>query len=350
MDQLRKWFDDYDRDLDRMMAFWHGEGRVRVSLEPAGHAYRQCFDDQLILTRAQTYLEAQAALPGLTLPSLYPDWGTISTAKYWGGEPRFDSTGDNIFIDAVAQTVDAALALTPCPVDDPMMDAARAVRLYRALVDELQTDALWLRSPDMQGPLNTAGLVLNQEEMWMAMYTEPAKVTAYLGKITDFLIAYARYLREATGDRICGNIWPYTFFPSEMGISFTEDMMPLMSAELYTAFGIPALHRLQDALGALHIHCCGDWGRHAPALKAAGLDIRAVEFHYPFTKIEELACLAQKTVFIPYIMLERQRTFATSYDYYRYLIETTPDHYRFWFALGDDSDQARRFAEDVQAF
>lgn len=348
MDQLRAWFATYDTDLERVRRFWQGEGRVLVSLSPTAHAYRQCFDDDRILQAAPRFLQAQAQLPGTNLPSFYPDWGTISTARYWGGEPRFDSTGGNIFVDPVAQTLDEALALTPLPVDHPAMDGARALRLWRELSARLATRALWLRSPDMQGTLNTAGLVLNQEELWMAMYSEPAKVHAFLEQVCDFLIRYARYLREETGDLLCGNIWPYTFLPAEFGISLTEDMMPLMSAKLYKTFGIPYLQALGEALGGLHIHCCGDWGRHAQNLKAANLPIRAVEFHYPFTTIEELAPLAGETVFIPYIMLEQQNRFAGALAYYRYLLTETSEEIRYWFALGDDGPEARAFAAELE--
>jgi hypothetical protein len=174
-------------------------------------------------------------------------------------------------------------------------------------------------------------------------------VHRFLGRVCDFLIDYARYLREQTGHRVCGNIWPYTFFPDEFGISLTEDLMPLTSADLYEAFGIPYLHKLQDALGGLLIHCCGDWGRHAQNLKDAGLNLKAVEYHYPFTRIEELACLAEETVFIPYIMLDRQDHFQSVTEYYRHLLDTTDSNYRFWFACAGDSPEMVTFARDVEA-
>jgi hypothetical protein len=224
------------------------------------------------------------------------------------------------------------------------MDAHHALRLFREVSTTLQTDGLWLRTPDMQGTLNTAGLVMNQEEMMIAMYTDRDKVHAFLDEVCDFLIQYALYLRRETGHRVCGNIWPYTFFPDEFGISLTEDLMPLLSADLYKVFGIPYLRKMQEALGGLHIHCCGDWGRHARNLKDAGLNIKAVEFHYPATRIEELACLANEMVFIPCILLDRQSEFQSVVEYYRYLIEETDPSFRFWFACADDSPEMLDFA------
>lgn len=332
-----------------MRAFWAGEGRYIVSIYAAGESYRQIFDLGQAQEIAIRHHEAQARLPGINLPAAFTDWGTVSTAKYWGGRARFDSTGGNIFIDPVAQTVDEALRLNPLPADHPEMDAQRGLAFYNRLKEALGTDHLWLRTPDMQGPLNTAGLVCNQEAMLVAMYEQPEVVDAFLEKVTGFLIEYARYLMAGSGGRVCGNLWPYTFFPQELGLSFTEDLMPLLSPHLYRRFGIPQLRRLAQTFGGLHIHCCGDWGQHVPALVETDLPLRAVEFHHPHTRVEELAPLAESgTVLVPYILLHKQETFQSVSAYYHWLLENTPESYRYWFAFGDDSDEARVFAEDFE--
>lgn len=146
----------YEQHLEQVRQFWQGKGRYIISVYSSRHQYRQIFDDALMLKKVPDHLMASAQLPGVQLPSLYPDWGTISTAKYWGGQPRFDSTGGHIFIDPVAQTIDQALALKPRSAADPTQDGFHAVQLYQQLTTQLSTDALWLRSPDMQGTLNTA--------------------------------------------------------------------------------------------------------------------------------------------------------------------------------------------------
>jgi hypothetical protein len=307
-------------------------------------AYRQVFDEQRILESAPRNLEHQATLPGVNLPSFFADFGTVSTAKYWGGEARFDSTGGNLFVDPVAPTVSDALSIRPLPVEHPDMDAALALRLFRSVCESLGTDALWLRTPDMQGPLNTAGLVVEQEELLIAMHTEPERVSEFLGVVTEFLVGYARHFREATGDRVCGFIWPYTFFPASCGLSLTEDLMPLLSPDTYRRFAVPYLRRLSDEFGGLQIHCCGHWGRHAATLKESGARIRAVEFHHPFTRIEELTCLAAETVFIPYVSLDKQDEFRSSVDFYEHLLRSTDSSHRYWFAFPDDGADAIAFA------
>ena len=348
MDRLPAWCGEerYHGNLDRVRRFWAGEGRAIVSMTSEHAYYRQHFNDEEVLEKAAENLRDQARLPGVNLPSFFPDFGTISTAKYWGGHWRFDSTGGHIFIDPVAATLDEALALTPRPVDDPELDAAHGLRLYRALCERLETEHLWFRTPDFQGTLNTAGLIVDQQELLIGMHGEPEKVHAFLDKVCTFLIDYGQYLKRETNGKVCGNIWPYTFLPAELGMSFTEDLMPLLSTELYLEFGIPCVKRLNDAFGGVQIHCCGDWGRHAANLRAAGIRLRAAEYHYPFTDISELAPLAGDTVFATYLIPDRQARYADQFDYYRRLLAETP--YRFWFPLTAESEEGWKFVEEIE--
>ena len=334
MDQIAAWFgqERLDKNLAAIQRFWAGEERFLVYLQADCSTYRQHYDEAAALPLIAPTLKTQAELPDPALPIIFGDWGTVSTARYWGGE--LDMSGDFIYIKPAAHTLEAALALEPLPVDAPKMDAAKAVQRWRSVCEQLSTDQIWLRTPDMQGVLNTAGLVLNQEELFMTMYTDPERLHAFLDRVTDFLIDYALYLRRATHNHICGNIWPYTFITPDQGVSITEDMMPLLSAEKYKEFGLPYLKRISDALGGLVIHCCGDWGRHVENLLAAEINILAVEFHHPSTTLEEVRPLAEAgVVLIPYLLQHKQDRWAGLDEYWRWLLANTPDHYRYWFAI-----------------
>jgi len=346
MDEILKLFGEerYNQTVERARRFWQGEGRYVISVNPVKHNYRQLFDPARMETLAGLHLADQAAMPGISLPVLTADWGTISTARYWGGKVQFDSTGGNIFINPVAETIDQALALHPLAPDDVEMDGARSIAFYQHLVTRFNTDHLWLRTPDMQGPLNTAGLVLNQEEFFRAMYHSPGKVHAFLDRVTNFLVEYQRYLRKASGHKICGNIWPTTFFPEDLGVSFTEDLMPLISTRLYQEFGLPYLKRLAAEFGGLHIHCCGAYRHQVQTLLQSGLKIYALEFHYPEMLLEDLAPLAGQVVLVPYIILHKQAQFKSTAQFYRYLIENYADRFRFWFACAEDDEDSLSFA------
>jgi len=349
MDQIAQSYGrTYNEQLDRVRRFWDGEGRAIVSLSVDEPSYRQCFDDEQMVNGCKQQLPQLPDLPGINLPTFSADFGTISTAKYFGGKIVPPRHGAMIYIEPVTDSIEQAIEITPAPIDDPEQDVEHGLALWRRLCRELDTDKLWLRTPDMQGVLNTAGLVVQQEALLMAMLEDADLVHRWLDRVCDFLIDMARYEREQTGGRLCGNLWPYTFLPADLGVSFTEDLMPLLPADLYEQFAVPRLKRFEQELGPLHIHCCGAYAQHVPTLIHAGLNIRAIEFHYPHTTIEDVRPLAERgTVLIPYIAIEHQREFDSILSYWRWLLDSTPDDVRFWFAAMDAAPDTQAFARAV---
>jgi hypothetical protein len=345
-DLIAQWYgaERLQADLDRVRRFWAGEGRALVTVLTWPFPYRQCLSDEAMLELTPRQVESQTGMPGLAIPCFHADFGTVSMPRYWGGE-RYRHENGQIHIRPVARTIGEALALSPAPADDPLQDAAHALRLWRTLCERMGTEHLWLRTPDFQGVLNTAGLIMDQQELLMALLLQPDLAHEFLRRICDQSIAVQQYLRRETKGRVCGCIWPDTFLPAEVGVSLTEDLMPLLSAEAFREFAVPGLRRCQEAFGGLHIHCCGDYGRHAEAL--AELDVIAVEFHHPLTTIDQLAPLAGNTVFIPMLNGWVRHGFRSALEFFRHLLDTTPEHYRYWFILGEDTPETRGFVAGV---
>jgi len=335
---------------DRIRRFWAGRVRGIASFTPEALRAPQAWADDARLARTREELATLKPDPrNVTLPSVFPDYGTISMPKYWGGRWRIaDGTGFP-FIEPAAATVGEALALEPRRPEDPALDGARALRLWRACRTGPHGGRLGFRTPDFQGVLNTAGLVVNQEALLVAFYEEPDLVHAWLQRVCDFLIALHAWLIRETGGRVYGNIWPYAVLPGDLGVSFTEDLMPLLSPEQWKTFGLPYVRQIERAFGPALIHCCGAWGRHVPALLESDLRLAAMEAHDPFTTIEEIAPLAwaKDMALIPYIALDRQSRFGSALEYYRWLWTTYPD-IRFWFAFsGEPDDAAFAFLEAI---
>jgi len=349
-DQIAAWHgaERLRADLDRVQRFWAGEGRALATTITWPFAYRQCLDDEQMLAMAPRQIEAQAALPGIAIPCFHADFGTVSMPRYWGGE-RYRHGNGQIHIRPAARTIEEAMVLEPAPVDDPDQDAARALRLWRTLCERLDTEHLWLRTPDFQGVLNTAGLVVDQQELLMALLLQPDLAHEFLRRVCDHLIAVQQFLRRETGGHVCGNIWPDTFLPASVGVSFTEDLMPLLSAEAFREFAVPGLRRYAEAFGGLHIHCCGDYGRHAETLADSALHVIAVEHHHPLTAIEQLAPLGGKTVFVPMLNGWVRHGFRSPVEFFRHLLDATPGEYRYWFILSEDTPEAREFVAVVGA-
>jgi hypothetical protein len=84
-DLIEQWFgrERVAADLAQVESFWSGSGRYVVSVATGQHYYRQQRDRSSMIDLAEKHLEAQAALPGLNLPTFFGDFGTISLPKYW---------------------------------------------------------------------------------------------------------------------------------------------------------------------------------------------------------------------------------------------------------------------------
>ncbi|MCC7204663.1 MAG: hypothetical protein IT441_06260 [Phycisphaeraceae bacterium] len=337
-DDLGRWLEPERcrRHQEAVEAFWAGRGGHMVSLHAVEPAYWRRQDETLWVQEAVEQLWRQAALarefPGsVSLPAVTPVHGGLGTAAYWGAMKDVEPVTGQSAQRPAARTLDEALELTPLPADHPGMDASQAVRLYRLLSDRFETDQLWLRLPDLQGVLSTASQIVDQEELLVGMHTEPGKVHALLERVADHLVQTVRYVQGVAGGRICGNSWPFTYFPDRLGVSFTEDLMPLLSAEMYQEFGLPGLRRFEREFGGLHIHCCGKWGHHVRTFAESGLSLAAMEYHHPYTTLAELEPLAGRTVLVPFFDARQEGDgFADAEQYYRHVLREGDPRFRFW--------------------
>jgi uroporphyrinogen-III decarboxylase len=332
-DQIEK----NNKTLEYYRSFWLGEITGPIVSMVVPPAYRQMLDrqnfnlDEIANAAAECIRADIASDEQFILPAIYPDFGTISTAKMYGGKVIPPAEGGGVHIETVINDVNDLSKLQACSYEDS--DFKMAVDLYRLVCDKLQSDAIFTRTPDFQGPMNTLALVMDQTELMVAMYEEPDAIHAALDSITSTLIEYhKRFRKEIGGGKVIGSIWPYTFLPEELGASLTQDMMPLLSPDIYRDFEIPCLRRIADAFGGLQIHCCGNYSQHLPALKDSGIKIRSLEFHYPFTPFKDIYQLfGDDIIYIPFLFGEN-KDYPDYVDFAGDLLKQGTDETRFWFA------------------
>jgi hypothetical protein len=136
-----------------------------------------------------------------------------------------------------------------------------------------------IRLTDIQGPLDSAALIMGHTEFFTAMRTHPWEVHHLLKLITDFTIECAGAQRGIVrGSRV--EFVPSLFqpwMPDWFGISVSNDVCVMISAEEHDDFCLPYLNQISDAFGGLYIHSCGNWLHQIPSLaKVRGL--RGLEF------------------------------------------------------------------------
>ncbi len=282
-----------------------------------------------MLAEAEEVLARWEASGANLPPAFFADFGTISMPASWGGTVRIGDQG-NPYIAPAAESIDEALELRPCvcPHAEP------AVEIYHELRRRTGIESLGFKTPDFQGVLNTAAMVCRQEQLLVAMYEQPDKVHRFLDAVCDHLISTVRTLRDRAG-RLDGNIWPYVWVPDDVGVCLTEDLMPLLSPEMYRDFGLPYLGRMAEEFGGVFIHCCGRWGRHAANLAESGINILGAEFHHPFTTAAELCEHLPGVVLTPYLADFAGHDYENYAEFVLDVIETSRPTNPVWIALSE---------------
>ncbi len=324
---------------------WLGKRKTVYSANADKPFYRQLQDEQDMIDRAAENILLNAGLPGFNIPRFMADFGTVSTAAYWGGE-RYRSSNGNPVIKPVINTADEADRVYPGSPEGG--DAAKAVDIWRAVSDRLGTDRLYCSFIDIQGPLNTASLLWDQTDFMVSMITEPSKVHKLLEQVTDQLIGIMKGMIKNTG-MISGPIWPYFWLPPDIGVAVTEDYMPLISPELYKEFGIPYLEKMNDAFGGLFIHCCGNYEHQIDNLIKARINLLGLELHYPYMRPETLfKAFGSSVLFVPFIGPHGHEEFSSVLDFMMYVENMRLPETRIWYTLFDSDPTFHRqvqFAE-----
>ena len=289
MDMLS--FDDlYPEELlqareRKLRGFWAGNGPSALLSIHAGGEFpvRQLEDDDLVVNNAVQQILASAHLSEDYLPWFGPDFGTVSTAVYWGGEEILPE-GGCAFIKPIIHDPHEA-ALLPKPINAAGAHVAHAVALAARVKERLGSERIWCRSIDLQGPLSTAALLWEQGDFFCSMLTDSEAVHGVLAQVTDQLIAMVQAMKQGMGP-ICGPTWPYIWLPDDLGFGFTEDLMPLVSPAQFKEFGIPYMTRLAEACGGAFIHCCGEFEQHLENLATCGAPILGFDYCEPHTRTE----------------------------------------------------------------
>jgi hypothetical protein len=315
----------------RLRAFWAGTGaRAAVTVNNGAYAYRQIEDDDAIVENAVAQILTSADLSDDYLPWFGPDFGTVSTAQAWGGEVVYPE-GGCVFIKPVIFGPDDVDRVWPA--DPAGGHVARAIALAARVKARLGTDRIWCRAIDLQGPLSTAGLLWEQGDFFCSMLSDPDAVHRLLDRVTEHLIGMYRAMIAGMGP-LCGMVWPYVWLPDDLGVVFTEDLMPLLSPALYKEFGLPYMTRLAEAFGGAFIHCCGAFEQHIPVLAESGAPILGFDYAEPSTRTEALyEAFGARCVYNVGLDPQGEALYGDYPTFYTHLAKVALADMRFWFCI-----------------
>ena len=316
---------------------WKGKEKTAFSAYSSQPVYRQLENSAEMAEKAAENILSGLSLPGFNIPRFIADYGTVSTAAYWGGK-RHTPVGGCIGIDTVIKNAEQVSDISP---EHPLNgDVKRALTDFNAVSDKLGTTRLRSSFIDIQGPLNTAALLWQQDDFMASMYEEPEAVHQLLEIVTEQLISIIKATIESFGsEKLSGPLWPFIWLPADIGIAFTEDYMPLLSPKLYKEFGIPYIEKINREFGGIFLHCCGEYEHQLENLKNADINLLGLEFTYPYMNPKVMFnTFGSSAIYVPFLGLHGKTEFPKHNEYLRYLKSERLDETKLWFLL-DSSDE-----------
>ena len=112
---------------------------------------------------------------------------------------------------------------------------------------------------DMQGPLDTIGLMCGQAQLYQWMYREPAMVHELFDIVTTAFIEWVKVQKQHIGEPLdASNGLQGVWAPRGIGVWESDDDLVLVDARLYEEFVVPCVSRIFEAFGGGQAHFCGN--------------------------------------------------------------------------------------------
>ena len=216
------------------------------------------FTNPAVMLRYQEsgHAEHMARVPDDYVPYLMPWYGTGVLASAFGCRIALPSKpGEDPAVAApcVNTVADAARLRLPDPRRDGQMPLVlETIDYFRAHSD------LPVSLTDMQGPLDTIGLIVGQELLYQWMYQDPRLVHELFDLVTEAFIQWVKVQKQHCGqadDQNSGLIMVWS--PKGVGIWESDDDLVLVSSKLYQEFVVPSVSRIFTEFGGGTIHFCG---------------------------------------------------------------------------------------------
>jgi hypothetical protein len=288
-----------DADWNHLHSF---EARLEKFLEGAPQCLKDC-PDYIPVFPTQIGPAQQASAFGCEVIQVQDN------DTFWGRQLFHDYDPDHI------------LSMTP-PAPDAGFQGESIEHARQA--EEFFGGAISVRIGDMQGPVDVAGQVWGEENLFRAMFEHPEAAHHLIGLAADLLIGFHKaqeaVVSEFIGMHCPSNIW----MPPGFGTALSEDYAPLLSPRLYEEFSLPYVNRISDACGGVWIHCCGNFTHNfGNFLKIKNL--RGINPAPPIIDWEQLVALfGEVCCLAPGMSLGGAQRWGDDEGFKKYLAETTP--------------------------
>jgi hypothetical protein len=336
-DMIRAFQPEMEARKKRLLDFWSGKdiGRPPLSFIPDNLSPRQMYNDpDGQLERMVKYFRAISAMPGDYIPVFRPDQGTIALPSVFGGELIKESEGGKQWIKPVILDIESIPDMpAPIVLSGQVKEEFDRCRRWRDITGGLG----YVAPPDMQGPVGIASMLMDTTEFFTGMYTHPDIIRRLLRLCADLILGVLDAYRKEFGACFIPVTWPNVWFPDGMGVTLTQDSIPLLSPAMYRDFELPLAQEISQANGGVYIHCCGDSEHMLPEL-AAVPNLIGFDHAYPHCHTKKaIEVLGIQTVMTCGVSSRGAEEFPAYDGFIKYLQPTLPVGARMWYVLPADN-------------
>ena len=186
-----------------------------------------------------------------SLPYLNPLTGTEIIAEAFGCEVRYPENNMPFALPLVFDSIAASKLKVPKLEDTPL------VMLFD-IIDELKTfagdDAL-IRLPDVQGPIGSAALIWDKNDLFLTMVDEPKAVLELAEKVRALLMAFLDEWFSRYGTKYIAHFPAYYM---EGGVTLSACEIGCFSQQMFRDFFADEINVLSRRYGGVGIHTCAD--------------------------------------------------------------------------------------------
>lgn len=200
------------------------------------------------------------------VPYFMPWLGTGVLASAFGCPVRVpdDPSDDPAVLEPCIRTpADAARLRLPDPETDGWMPRVLEMIDYAVAHGDLPVGLT-----DMQGPLDTLGLMCSQAQLYQWMYSEPAMIHDLFDLVTEAFIQWVKVQKEHIGEPLERSNGLQGVYSPGCGVWESDDDLVLIDPGLYGEFVAPRVGRIFNTFGGGSVHFCGSGVQNIEVLKS----------------------------------------------------------------------------------
>jgi 5-methyltetrahydrofolate--homocysteine methyltransferase len=200
------------------------------------------------------------------VPYFMPWYGTGVLASAFGAPIRVpaDPADDPaVAAPCITSPTDIARLKMPDPYQDGWMP-----RVLDAIDYAVANGDLPVGLTDMQGPLDTIGLMCGQAQLYQWMYNEPAAMHDLFDIVTEAFIEWVKVQKKHIGEPLERSNGLQGAYSPGCGVWESDDDLVLVNSGLYREFVAPCVERIFQTFSGGSVHFCGNGGQHIDNLKS----------------------------------------------------------------------------------